>query len=134
MISNSDGVDPLLALKKKLEEQIQVHLDMVAILRKRHEVISQAIDVMRSSDSELLELPKVGPKPPVKKMDFEKVEAFILKELGSGSKSKGELEHAIFSEGHFYTDSGLYRILSTCPDIARIGERNAARYQLTREK
>ena len=127
---NHDGLDSLLSVKKALEAKIEEALNAVAVLRKKHDAITSAIDVLRSSDTEIMALPAKPLRPVPLKMNYGVVEDFILDLLTGGPKSKREMENSLHEAGHFFTDSGIRRILGTCPKLNRTGERQDTRYSL----
>lgn len=55
----NETIGPLIAARERIDVAIQAYLDKVAALRKRREVLTAAMDLIRSGDDEILNLPVV---------------------------------------------------------------------------
>ncbi len=131
----SDGLAPLNQAMRRLEIAIDEHLAKVAALRKRHAAIQAAIDVLRSSDEDLVgvELSKTfHPTTKRRVVDFDEVvvEAKVLEVLDGGRLKVVDIRKHLENAAISYSLSGLKRILATCPKIIRTGERDQTRYHL----
>lgn len=120
-----DVLGPLVGAMKKLEEDLQKTLDSAAILRKRIEVVRSAIDVLRSTDAEVMEIKK---KP--KYVDPTLVEVEVEKALASGPIPLREIKEALASQGIAHTEHGIRVVLRKI--AVKVGERNYTRYTLNR--
>lgn len=131
LISN-EGLTPLVDAKRRMEEQLAMRLHGVAILRKKIEALDVAIGVLRSNEEDFEGVPEMM-RPPQRKKNVmyfneETVERFVLEQLKGGQKSITEICQALDAQGHDYSRLGLKRILATCPQITRMGERDQTRY------
>lgn len=128
-----DGIGPLVEAKRKLEAAMQGYLDKVAVLRKKAEALTAAINVMRSNDSELLaDATRVQtPIKPKRIVQFNEQVAEegllqIMREKGPLSKPDLILEARM--HGIQASVAGLVRILKTSPYIEVTGIRESTRY------
>lgn len=137
---NELGVDALKKAKAELEEAIQVQLNKVAILRKRHDALTMALEVLRSSDSELMtampDLSKVGnhKRPSLSKINEDEIEGAIIRVLPGNKLTKRDLMEVLNGQGMLYSMSALDRVLKTSPHIQRVGERQRTAYVMVKSE
>lgn len=126
-----DGIGPLIEAKRKIEATMQVYLDKVAVLRKKAEALTAAVNVLRSNDHELLEMSQQASTKPKRTIKFDErvVEEEVVKLLREkGPQSKPNILMECRMRGIQATDSGIIRILKTSPDIFITGQRESTRY------
>ena len=146
MEPSNAALDALLASRKDLDTQLQYFLDQTAILRKKRDAIETAINIVRSTDTDLLKtiresqtvlnLPnaEVEVRPSrVSFFDEAAVEAEIIEFLlRSGEKTRREIHAHLTSFNFRFNEAGLDRILNTSPGIIRLGIRDKTRYDAKR--
>ena len=109
---------------------IQGYLDKIAALRKRREVLSGAIELIRAGDDEIMKLPVMGSsskaaKPRVVDFDKAAVELNVLELLTSGPMPLCRIRESLDRLSVMYSLTGLKDILNTSPKIKRTGVREA---------
>jgi hypothetical protein len=133
-MSNEDEVlAPLLHARDRIDSAIQGYLDKVAILRKRRDAITGAMDAIRCGDDEIMKLPTAVPKRTKQMRDFdeEAVEKAVCEMLNGRSLSRPEIQAALISAGSLpFSENGLKRILLTSPRISKTGLRGNTRYHI----
>lgn len=103
MLNDSDqnGILALQDAKRRIESLIETKTNELAILRKRHDALSLAIDVLRAPDSELSKM-ATTPKQ-VKEfvqMNHTQVEGFIVEKIMvNGPVSKAHIENILKQNG-----------------------------------
>ena len=145
MLNNDSDLAPLLAARKDLDDKIQILSDRLAISRKRRDAVQMAIDVLRSSDSELLD--DIQPirttanagelnsrKPRSLAFDVNAVEDSVLQLLAGSDRplQRLEIERSLERLKVGVSKIGLKRILETSPKIHRMGERHMTCYELVK--
>lgn len=141
-MSSEDGLTPLLAIRAKLDHGIESYKDKIAILNKRRSVIQQAIDVLRSSDTEIEALleesgtihAKNGqPKNYRARIDEVALECAVLKILAESQRSwaKAEIANRLAGDNVPHTMYILKRVLLTSPKVQKSGERDFTVYSYT---
>lgn len=135
-MSNEDDISPLLAMRQKLDNQIAGILEKVAGIRKKRDVLQNAIEVLRSSDEDLNGYPSTAPRQPRSNPTYNynsaEVEAAVLSILDkSGPLKFRELLPLVVERGQNVSKTGLRNVLSTCPHITVVGQRDQTRYRRT---
>jgi hypothetical protein len=122
---------PLFASRDRIDAAIQGYLDKVALLRKRREALTAAVDIIRAGDDEIVKLPTLaervkGKRTKVTDFDEQAIETQVLALLATSPRSFPEIIRGL--DGAVYSVAGLRRILKTAPGIVRTGEREHTRY------
>lgn len=133
-------IGPLLAARTRIDEAIQAYLDKAAILRKRREMLTAAIDLIRLGDDEIMNLPtviksSVQARKTTKRLTQQEVQTLentvldILRTRGGceGLRQPVILQQLI-AEGVVVTPHALRQVLGTCPGITKQGERDQTTY------
>lgn len=120
------AINPFQDAKLQLEAVINIELNKIAILRKRLEALSTAINVLRSSDSELAEtLAEIGELKPVNrsktdkfhwrdKQDAIETVAGILRGFAK-PVSLSEIKNALVRLNYPHTEYSLRQLLKQAP-------------------
>ena len=134
----NETLGPLISARERIDAAIQAYLDKVAALRKRREVITAAMDLVRSGDDEILNLPVVikngnDPHKPKRILAFDEVqvEQAVLDILRSGEATYSRIASRLRTQSLEFSDAGLRRILKTCPHITQLGERGRTRFAVS---
>ncbi len=131
MKDNLDDIAPILAVRDKIDSAIQVHLDQVAVLRKRRDALTSAVDVLRCNDYDLDNVAAALPKKKAHVTSFDEgsVEAELIGHLRqNGRRSFSQIQNMLRDKGTEFSITGLRRILKTSPQISVAGVRASTRY------
>jgi len=134
-----NGLNAILAARKRIEDAIEIELAKVAALRKRVDALSIAADVLRCGDDDMiidalsirakLKPSATDPKTKTRVLDFdEAVLTGAIEDLLKTPVPMVALRRALDSNGVAYSIRGLKEILATHPRITRSGERHLTRF------
>lgn len=131
-MSNETGIEGLLDNKKRLESVIEVYQNKIAVVRKRIEALTTAINVLRSSDEELEAIVAGLPTKSIiaRKYPDENLSQRIIEYAVDHPNFKTrELKAYFTARGISWTSHAIYKTLNS-GKFYKSGERDLTSYKL----